>query len=128
MLLAVGIALGATVLLYAGLVLALAIAGRGADARATARFVPDCAVLFARLVRDPRLPRRRKTWLVLTLAYLASPIDLIPDFIPVAGQLDDALVVTLALRHVLRGAPAGLLEELWPGPPASLRALSRLAA
>ena len=112
---------------YAAFVAALAVAGRGGDARAIARFVPDCAVLFRRLLRDPRLPRRRKAVLVLLLAYLLTPIDLVPDVVPVAGYLDDAVIAAFALRHVLRGAPPGLLEEHWPGPPETLALLVRLS-
>jgi uncharacterized membrane protein YkvA (DUF1232 family) len=85
--------------------------------------VPDCLVLFRRLLSDPRLPRRRKLLLGLAIAYLAMPLDLIPDFIPVAGQLDDAIVVILLLRHLVRGAGSGLVAEHWPGPPQSLKAL-----
>jgi len=55
------------------------------------------------------------------------PFDLIPDFIPVAGQLDDAVLVALTLRAVLRGAGPGLVREHWPGPPESLDAMLRLA-
>jgi Protein of unknown function (DUF1232) len=68
----------------------LVAAGRRRDARALARFIPDCLVLFRRLLVDERVPRRRKVVLVALVGYLASPFDLIPDFIPVAGQLDDA--------------------------------------
>ena len=121
-------ALVAVVLVYAALVAALAVAGRGEIARAVARFVPDCVVLFRRLLADPRLPRRRKAVLVLLLGYLLLPIDLVPDFIPVAGYLDDAAIAALALRHVLRGAEPGLLEEHWPGPPETLALLTRLGA
>ena len=122
--LAVGaaIALG----LYALFVLALVLGGRGADARAVARFVPDCAVLFARLARDPRLPRRYKALLLALVGYLALPFDLVPDFIPVAGHLDDAVIVALALRAVLRGSGTELLHEHWPGPESSLAVVLRL--
>jgi uncharacterized membrane protein YkvA (DUF1232 family) len=107
---------GIAVLLYAGFVVALLALGRREDAAAAARFVPDCVVLFRRLLGDPRIPRRRKLVLAAAIAYLAMPFDLVPDFIPVAGQLDDAVVVVLALRSVLRGAGASLLAEHWPGP------------
>lgn len=120
-------ALIAAAVVYAALVVALAAAGRGEAARAAARFVPDCAVLFRRLLRDPRLPRRRKAVLVLLLGYLLVPIDLVPDFIPVAGYLDDAVIAAFALRYVLRGADAALLEEHWPGPPETLALLVRLS-
>ena len=119
------IGLGVCVLLWALLVAALLAAGRGADARALARFVPDCVVLFRRLLADQRIPRRRKLALVALLGYLASPIDLVPDFIPVAGQLDDVLAVVLVLRFVLRAADDDLLAEHWPGPPRALALLRR---
>jgi uncharacterized membrane protein YkvA (DUF1232 family) len=100
---------------------------RWARTRAVAGFVPDCAILFARIARDPAVPRRRRLALVVLAAYLASPIDLVPDFIPVAGQADDALLVALALRWLVRGAGPQLLERHWPGPPRSLAVLLRLA-
>jgi uncharacterized membrane protein YkvA (DUF1232 family) len=121
----VAIGLGVCVLLWALAVAALLAAGRGADARALARFVPDCVVLFRRLLADDRIPRRRKLALVALLGYLASPIDLVPDFIPVAGQLDDVLAVVLVLRFVLRSADDDLLAEHWPGPPQALALLRR---
>lgn len=113
--------------LYVGLVVGLVLAGRPGSARALARFIPDALVLFRRLMADGRVPRRRKIALALGVAYLAMPIDLVPDLIPVAGQIDDALVVAILLRYLLRGAGPALLEELWPGPDESLRALLRLA-
>lgn len=111
---------------YGLLVLGLVLAGRGSEARALARFIPDCLVLFKRLLGDPRVPRSRRLVLLVVLGYLALPFDLVPDFVPVAGQLDDVLVVALALRVVLRGAGAGLVREHWPGPEVSLQALLRL--
>jgi uncharacterized membrane protein YkvA (DUF1232 family) len=112
---------------YAAVVATLALAGRRAQARALGGFVPDCAILFARLARDPAVPRRRRLALVAVAAYLASPIDLVPDFLPVAGQADDALLVALALRWLVRGAGPALLERHWPGPDRSLAVLLRLA-
>jgi uncharacterized membrane protein YkvA (DUF1232 family) len=105
----------------------LAALGRSTDARALARFVPDCAVLFSRLVRDRRVPRRHKALLIALVGYLALPFDLIPDFIPVAGQLDDAIIVALALRAVVRHAGPQLLREHWPGPASSLALVERLS-
>jgi uncharacterized membrane protein YkvA (DUF1232 family) len=78
-------------------------------------------VLLTRLVRDERVPRRAKWPLLLLLPYLASPIDLIPDFIPVLGQLDDAAFVALALRRVVRLAGSSIVTELWPGSERGLR-------
>lgn len=119
--------LGVAALIWALCVLALIRAGRRADARALARFVPDCVVLFRRLARDRRIPARRRLVLGLLVLYLVSPIDLVPDFIPVAGQLDDAIVAALALRLVLRSGGPELLREHWPGPVESLVVLERLA-
>jgi uncharacterized membrane protein YkvA (DUF1232 family) len=96
-------------------------------AREIARFVPDCVVLLRRLVRDPRVPRRAKVALTLLIPYLASPIDLIPDFLPVIGQLDDAALVVLALRHVVRQAGPEVVAERWPGSERGLRAVMRVA-
>ena len=112
---------------YVGAVLALVAFGRGADARALARFVPDCVVLFKRLLADPRVEWWRKALLVAVIVYLASPIDLVPDFIPVAGQLDDAILVVLALRVLLRGSGPRVLAEHWPGPRRSLMVILRFA-
>jgi uncharacterized membrane protein YkvA (DUF1232 family) len=113
--------------LYAAAVIALAVVGRDADARALARFVPDCVVLFKRLLTDPRVEWWRKALLVVVLVYLASPIDLVPDFIPVAGQLDDAILVVIALRVLLRASGPRLLAEHWPGPRQSLMVILRFA-
>src|SRR5829696_4858901 len=121
------LAFGATLAVYAAFVLALFAAGRKEDARAWARLVPDCALLCARLLRDPRVPRRHKLLLVLLAGYLALPFDLVPDFIAVVGVLDDAIVVALVLRLVLRAADAELIREHWPGPPQSLGRVLRLA-
>ena len=120
------IALGATLLGYALLVLMFIVAGKRGDARVIAGFVPDCVVLFARLLRERRLPRRHKLLVAALIPYLALPFDLIPDFIPVAGQLDDAILVGFVLRRVVRHDP-DLVRELWPGPQASLVLVLRLA-
>lgn len=113
--------------LYAAAVLVLYASGNRESARALAGFVPDCVVLFKRLLSDPRVPRRRKVVLGLIVVYLASPIDLIPDFLPGIGQLDDAIIVALGLRYLLRGGSEKLLSEHWPGPENSLRVVERLA-
>jgi uncharacterized membrane protein YkvA (DUF1232 family) len=89
--------------------------------------MPDCAVLVGRLLRDPRVPRRAWIVLVLVAGYLACPIDLVPDFVPVAGQLDDAIVLAIALRQVVRAAGVAVVREHWPGPPRSLAVVLRVA-
>ncbi|MBX5468772.1 MAG: DUF1232 domain-containing protein [Thermoleophilaceae bacterium] len=121
------IALVVCAALWALLVVALYLAGRRSDARALAGFVPDCVVLMRRLATDRRVPRRRRLWLLALAGYLALPFDLVPDFIPVAGQLDDAILVALALRALVRSAGPELLREHWPGPERSLDVLTRLA-
>lgn len=121
------VGLGVTAAVYVTAVVALAAAGRRSDARALAGFIPDCLILVKRMLGDPRVPRRRKVLLGLLVAYLAMPIDLIPDFVPVAGQLDDAILVALVLRAVLRSGGEELLQEHWSGPSRSLDSLRRLA-
>jgi uncharacterized membrane protein YkvA (DUF1232 family) len=118
---------GAVLLFYAVAVLALIVAGRRSDARALAGFIPDCIVLARRLLSDPRVPRRSKLLLGLLVAYLAMPFDFVPDFIPVAGQLDDAILVALVLRTILRAGGEELLREHWPGPEQSRVLVQRLA-
>jgi uncharacterized membrane protein YkvA (DUF1232 family) len=120
-------ALGAVLIAYALVVLTFVVAGRREDARAIAGFVPDCVVLFTRLFRDERLPRRQKVLVAALIPYLVSPIDLIPDFIPIAGQLDDAVLVALVLRRIVRRNPR-LVHELWPGPSSSLTLILRIVA
>src|SRR5690242_1920650 len=113
--------------LYVVSVAALIAAGRREDARALAGFIPDCIVLVSRLARDKRIPRIRRAVLFIILGYLALPIDLVPDFLPGIGQLDDAVVLGLALRVVVRGGGSHLVREAWPGPEASLTLVLRAA-
>ncbi len=116
------------VAVYVALIVALVVGNRQWDVRMIARLVPYCAILFKRLLGDSRVPRRWKLWSAFALVYLAVPFDLVPDFIPVLGQLDDAIVVALVLRGLLRSAGPLLLREHWPGPAALLVPLERFAA
>ena len=111
----------------AAFVIALIVAGRWEGARGVARFIPDCIVLLRRLLGDPPVPRRHKLLLAAVVGYLALPFDLVPDFIPVAGHLDDAVVVALGLGVVLRSSGPELLREHWPGPETSLAVVLNLA-
>jgi uncharacterized membrane protein YkvA (DUF1232 family) len=120
-----GIAIG--LVLWIGLILVLILLGRRALARELAALVPNLTRLFAALVRDPRVPLRAKIVLGVTALYLASPIDLIPDFIPIAGSLDDAIVAGFALRFVVRASSPEIVAEHWPGDPETLRRILRLA-
>jgi uncharacterized membrane protein YkvA (DUF1232 family) len=113
--------------LYAAAVTALAIAGRRTDARALAGIAPDCAVLLRRLARERRLSWPRRVAVAACAGYVLFPFDLIPDAIPVAGQVDDAVVVAIGLRIALRGASAAAIVRNWPGPRASLRIILWLA-
>ena len=115
-----------TVAVYITFIVWLLLAGRRGDARALVGFIPDCLVLFRRLLGDDRVPRRSKLLLAPLIGYLAMPFDLVPDFIPVAGQLDDAIVVALVLRALLRAGGPALVREHWPGPTSSLNALMRI--
>lgn len=121
------VSLGVVLAVYAAFIAWLVIRGRREDARAFATFIPDCIVLVTRLARDPRVPRHRKLLLIALVAYLGLPFDLVPDFIPVAGQLDDAVMVALVLRHFIRAGGEPMLGELWPGPEQSLALILRLA-
>ena len=112
---------------YVALIVALVLGSREWDVRMIARLVPYCAILFKRLLGDSRVPARWKVASAFALVYLAFPIDLVPDFIPVLGQLDDAVVVALVLRGLLRSAGPRLMREHWPGPAALLIPLERFA-
>ena len=91
------------------------------------RRLPRYARLAFRLGRDERLPASRRAALIAGAVYLVSPIDLVPGIIPVAGQLDDAIIVALVLRYVLRGGGPEAIREHWPGPTALLVPLERFA-
>jgi len=91
--------------------------------RDLASFVPDCVTTVRRLRRDRRVPRRAKVVVALAGLWLLSPIDLLPEFLPVIGPLDDVLVVALALRYAARQVPREVLVAAWPGEP---RLLERL--
>ncbi len=95
--------------------------------REAMRLLPDVARLLRGLATDHTLPRGVRVRLWLLLAYLAMPVDLVPDFIPVLGYADDAIVVAFALRSVTRRAGSAALERHWTGSPAGLAAVRRLA-
>jgi uncharacterized membrane protein YkvA (DUF1232 family) len=86
-------------------------------ARDLARFLPDCVTAARVLRRDPRVPRRVKIAVTVAVLWVLSPIDLIPEFLPVIGPLDDVVVVALVLRYAARAVPRPVLLEAWPGDP-----------
>jgi uncharacterized membrane protein YkvA (DUF1232 family) len=90
------------------------------------RLLPDTLRLVNRLSRDRTIPRRTRWWIWALLMYLASPIDLVPDFVPVIGFADDAIVTSFVLRHVIARSDSSKLAEHWPGSPDGLATLTRL--
>ncbi|MFL5736578.1 MAG: YkvA family protein [Actinomycetota bacterium] len=105
---------------------ALFVAGKRTAAREVAALIPNLLMLFKGLVRDPRVSRGSKALLVVGVVWVASPIDLIPEFIPVLGPLDDALVAALILRHVLRTTGREVVADHWRGDAATLDRLLSL--
>jgi uncharacterized membrane protein YkvA (DUF1232 family) len=116
------VAIGLYVVFLAG----LALAGRAPDARAFARLVPDCLVLARGLLGDPQVPARCKLALGALVVYLVSPIDLVPDFLPVVGLLDDAILVALTLRWIVRVVGADGVRRHWRGTARGLQLVLRL--
>jgi uncharacterized membrane protein YkvA (DUF1232 family) len=96
------------------------------DLKDALRLLPDLLRLVKRLAADPATPRGARIRLALLLGYLALPFDLIPDFIPVLGYADDAIVVALVLRSTTRSAGPDALAKHWPGTPEGLAALNRM--
>jgi len=80
-------------------------------------FLPDCVSTARRLRKDPRVPRRAKLAVGFAALWVLSPIDLIPEFLPVIGPLDDIVVVALAFRYAGRAVPRDVILEAWPGNP-----------
>lgn len=101
----------------------LLVLGRRSQACELATLIPNLVVLFRGLLGDPRVPRGSKAWLWFALAWFISPIDLIPEFIPVAGPLDDAIVAAFVLRYVLRRTNRAVLFEHWRGDVSTLDAI-----
>jgi uncharacterized membrane protein YkvA (DUF1232 family) len=122
---------GGLLLLWLTGVATLYLIGREHNDRATftdaLRLLPDVLRLLRRLAADPTLPRGVRIRLSLLIAYLLFPLDPVPDFIPVVGYADDAIIVALALRSVTRAAGPEALDRHWPGSPDGLRAIKRLA-
>ena len=118
---------GGFVVLWLALIAALGWSARGQAARITMidalRLGPDVVRLTRRLVGDRTVPRSVRVWLVVLLGYLLMPFDLVPDFIPVIGLADDALIVALVLRFVTRRAGGEALDRHWPGTVQGLAAL-----
>jgi len=116
------------VLAWAALIAVLVVARpRGGLLREALRLLPDLLRLLPRLAADRSLPRRARVALALLLAYLAFPFDLVPDFIPVLGYADDAIIVAAVLRWVVRQAGLEAVRRQWPGTGDGFTALCRIA-
>ncbi|MGH2635076.1 MAG: YkvA family protein [Actinomycetota bacterium] len=118
----IGLAIAAGVWLVA--ILVLVAVGRRSRARELATLLPNLLFLFRGLLRDPRVPRGAKLWVGFAVLWIVSPIDLIPEFIPVVGPLDDAIVAALVLRHLLRRTDRSVLADHWRGDASTLDALA----
>ena len=113
-------------LVWCALVIVLVIVGRAVLARELAALVPNLVRLFAGLMRDRRVGLAPKVALGLGSLWLASPVDLIPDFIPLIGSLDDAIVAALVLRFVFATTDPAIVREHWQGDPRTLERITRL--
>ncbi len=121
-----GIAAG-LVLTWLALIVALVIMRpRGGLLREALRVLPDLLRLLPRLAADRSLPRSMRAALMLLLAYLTFPFDLVPDFIPVLGYADDAIIVAAVLRWVVRHAGIDAVQRHWPGTDDGFAALCRI--
>ena len=117
-----GVAVG-----YLALLVALLVARpKGSLLGEAVRLLPDLLRLLRRLAADSTVPRGARVRLALLLAYLAIPFDLVPDFVPVLGYADDAIIVSLVLRSVVRRAGSPAVRRHWPGTDDGLAALARL--
>ena len=121
------IAIGVAVTVWAVAIAALWFFGRTVAAAQLAHAIPDLVALTRGLLGDPRMPVGSKVLLGGALVWLLSPIDLVPEFIPVLGPLDDVIVVGLVLRHLVRRAGLEVVRDHWRGDPRVLRTALRLA-
>ncbi|MGH2640406.1 MAG: YkvA family protein [Actinomycetota bacterium] len=107
--------------------LVLLVIGRRTIARELVTFLPNLIRLFRGLLGDARVPRSSKLLLFLGAIWLASPIDLLPEFLPGVGALDDAIVAGLVLRHVVKRAGPDIVKEHWRGDPKTIGLMLRAA-
>ena len=125
LLVSLAIALGAVWLIF--IVALAALHPKNVNLGDAVRILPDTIRLLRRIASDPSVPRRARVALWCLFGYLAMPIDLVPDFIPVLGYADDAIAVAIVLRYVVNRAGLGVVQSHWPGTEAGLSALCRLA-
>jgi uncharacterized membrane protein YkvA (DUF1232 family) len=108
-------------------IIILIVLGRKTAAREIVMLLPNLLLLFRGLAKDDRVPRGAKALLWIGIAWMASPIDLIPEFIPVAGPLDDAVVAVIVIRYVVRAAGREVVAQNWRGDGGTLNLILRLA-
>jgi uncharacterized membrane protein YkvA (DUF1232 family) len=120
------ISLAIAVAIWLAAVIVLFALGRVRAARELVGLVPNLLLLFRDLVRDDRVPRSAKVWLGVAALWLASPIDLIPEFIPVLGPLDDAVVAAVVLRHLVKKAGSDVVYEHWRGEASTIARVLRI--
>jgi uncharacterized membrane protein YkvA (DUF1232 family) len=112
---------------YLAAVVALMVVGRRLAAKELALLVPNLVFLFKDLLRDPAVPAGPKVALAIGVVWLVSPIDLLPEFLPVLGPLDDAVVAALVLRYLVRRAGPDVVRLHWRGDPRTLGLIMRAA-
>ena len=117
----------ALVAIWALAVLVLLWSGRKTAAKELVVLLPNLVRLFRGLIGDPRVPRGSKALLLVGAVWLVSPIDLIPEFLPGIGGIDDAIVAALILRHVVRRAGDEVVREHWKGDPKTIGLILRVA-
>jgi uncharacterized membrane protein YkvA (DUF1232 family) len=118
---------GGLVVLWLLLIVGLAmVRPDGTTLRDAVRILPDAVRLVSRLSRNPALGRTTRFRLLLVVVYLALPIDLVPDFIPVLGYADDAILIGLVIRSLVRRAGPDIIRQTWPGTDAGLDLLAKL--
>ena len=118
---------GIAVAIWVVAVVVLFLVGRRLAARELATLLPNLVRMCRTMLRDPRVPRGSKVLVGFAVLWFISPIDLVPEFIPVLGPLDDALLAALVVRHLVKRAGREVVAEAWPGDPATLERMFRLA-
>ena len=121
------LAVSALVLWLALVAMLVVLFPRGVDLAEAKRFVPDVINLLRRLARDPTAGRQIRWRVLILLAYLASPVDLVPDFVPIVGYADDVVVLAFVLRSVVRRAGGTVVTANWGGTPGGLAVIRKLA-
>jgi uncharacterized membrane protein YkvA (DUF1232 family) len=119
--------IGVAVAIWVVAIVVLFLVGRRLAARELATLLPNLVRMCRTLLRDPRVPRGSKVLVGFAVLWFISPIDLVPEFIPVLGPLDDAILAALVVRHLVKRAGREVVAEAWPGDPATLERMFRLA-